>query len=30
VESRKFYIEVSGIRIILLFAHGLEDDSIRV
>ena len=30
VERRKLYIEVSGIRIILLFAHGLEDDSIRV
>ncbi len=24
VESRKLYIEVSGVRIILLFAHGLN------
>src|SRR5437868_13795451 len=24
VERRKLYIEVSGVRIILLFAHGLE------
>jgi hypothetical protein len=27
VERRKLYIEVSGVRIILLLAHGLEDDS---
>jgi hypothetical protein len=26
LERRKLYIEVSGVRIILLFAHGLEND----
>ena len=26
VERRKLYVEVSGVRIILLFAHGLEND----
>jgi hypothetical protein len=26
VERGKLYVEVSGVRIILLFAHGLEND----
>jgi hypothetical protein len=26
VERRKLYVEVSGVRITLLFAHGLEND----
>jgi hypothetical protein len=30
VERRKLYIEVSGVWIILLFAHGLENDAISV
>jgi hypothetical protein len=30
VKGRKLDIEVSGVRIILLFAHGLENDSIKV
>ena len=28
VKGRKLDIEVSGVRVILLFAHGLENDSI--
>ena len=30
VKGRKLDIEVSGVRIILLFAHWLENDSIKV